>query len=658
MRQLLSLLLLFVLGNLWGQNNQISNRYILDTLKIETYGNYNFYKRLPKTIKVIKLSSIQKAAIESLDDVLNLVAGIDMRVRGSKGVQADLSMRGGNFDQVLILLNGVKINNPQTGHHSLDLPVDISMLDRIEILEGASGQSFGVNAYSGAINLITKNPQREQANSSLKIGQFGYIKTDFDLAHSFDKLSVYNGFSYQRSTGYLPQDSINNTDFYALKDFINIHYSTVKFPMNLQVGYHQKAFGAHSFYTAKFPWQFEKTQGYFAAFSAQSGQKIIIKPSLKYRLYYDEFQLFRESVYTFQDGFFIHQKDTAQYAPGIYYPGHNYHKNQQLSAQVRVQTLTKWGHSFLNLSLQNDRIWSNKLGHLLLHPIVVSDRLTYSRFARRSYFEAQMNQVKKWPKMSVGLGLNLLYEPAFHWQINGGGYINYRQEHWTHYANISTASRLPTFTDLYYQGPANIGNPDLKPEISVTYEAGSKYFDRQNYFTGSLFLRQSKHTIDWIKFHPADKWQPHNLTQLQTLGFEMTASHRFNKGFFKKIALSYTYLTMAKNESQYFISKYVMDYLKHKAHLEIAHNFLYHTVLYWTLVYKNRNGQYLNYIDKHYQLVDYKPYIITNLKLNKQLNRMRIGLSIENLFNIKYNDLSYIRMPGRWVIFEFNYKVK
>ena len=658
MKQLFSLLLLFVLGNLWGQNARISDRYTLDTLKIETYGNHHSLRRLPKTIKVIKLTSIQKAAIESLDDVLNLVAGIDMRVRGSKGVQADLSMRGGNFDQVLVLLNGVKINNPQTGHHSLDLPVDVSMLDRIEILEGASGQSFGINAYSGAINLITKNPQKEQANSSLKIGQFGYVKTDFDLAHSFDKLSIYNGFSYQRSNGYLPHDSINNTDFYALKDFINIHYSAVKFPMNLQVGYHQKEFGAHSFYTAKYPWQFEKTQGYFAAFSAQTGRKIILKPSLKYRLYYDEFQLFRESVYAFHEGFFIHQKDTAQYAPHIYYPGHNYHKNQQLSAQLRAQTRTKWGESFLNLSFQNDRIWSNKLGHLLQHPIVINDRLTYSRFARRSYFEAQLNQVKKWGRIEIGLGLNLLYEPDYHGQINGGGYINYLQKHWTHYLTVSTASRLPTFTDLYYQGPANIGNPDLKPETSVTYEAGSKYFDRQNYFTGSLFLRQSKHTIDWIKFHLDDKWQPQNLTQLQTLGFEVTATRKFNKGFLKKVVLSYTYLTMDKKETQNFISKYVLDYLKHKAHLEIAHNFLYHTVLYWTLIYKNRNGQYLNYINNHYQLLNYKPYTVTNLKLNKQFNRLRIGLSIENLFNIKYNDLSYIRMPGRWLIFEFSYKVK
>jgi len=271
-------------------------RQRLDTVTIASFGNRVIAGKLYKKVKIIKLRPTQVAGVESLDDLLNLIAGVDMRMRGSKGVQSDLSIRGGNFDQALILLNGVKVNNPQTGHHSLDLPVDVSMIDHIEILEGTSGQHFGINAYSGAINIITKKPEKEQAHSALKIGQFGYLKTDFDLAHTLGKLSVYNGFTYQRSTGYLTKDSINNTDFYSIKDFVHLRYNDAKHPVDLQAGYQQKDFGANSFYTSKYPWQFEKTHGYFAGLSTRFGKKITWQPVLFYRLHFDEFQLFRESV--------------------------------------------------------------------------------------------------------------------------------------------------------------------------------------------------------------------------------------------------------------------------------------------------------------------------------------------------------------------------
>ena len=630
----------------------------LDTITVASFGNHWISGKLYKKLKLIKLSPEQAAEIESLDDLLNLIAGVDIRVRGSKGVQSDLSIRGGNFDQVLILLNGVKVNNPQTGHHSLDLPVDVSMIDHIEILEGASGQHFGVNAYSGVINIITKNPEKEQAHSALKIGQYGYLKTDFDLAHTSGKIAVYNGFTYQRSTGYLTKDSINNTDFYSIKDFVHLRYNDAKHPVDLQAGYHQKDFGANSFYTSKYPWQFEKTHGYFASLSTHFGKKVTWQPVLFYKLHYDEFQLFRESVYTYKNGYFIHEKDTAQYAPHVYYPGHNYHKTQQIGGQLQGRFLSKFGNTYLNVALRNEHIWSNKLGKALSKPILINDRVVYTKSDERTYIETQLNQSKKWARLEAGFGFNLLYEKHYQWQINGGGYVSYRHRSWIHYINVSTASRLPTFTDLYYQGPANIGNPDLQPEQAVTYEAGTKFLNGQNNIGFNIFVRQSQNTIDWIKFHPADKWQPQNLTGLQTFGVEFNATHRFKKSVFKEVRLSYAYLNMTKDQNQSFISKYALDYLKHKANLLVSHHFFFDSEMTWTAVYKNRNGQYLDYTNGQYRLFDYKPYWIANMKWTKKINKTGVGISIENIFNTTYNDLSYIKMPGRWLIFEIDYRIK
>jgi len=657
LKKIILLLLYLFSADLYAQNQIVNHAETLDTLQITSYNYRANPKNLPKHIHIIKITPGTLPAVQNIDELLAYIAAVDVRTRGSKGVQADLSIRGGNFDQVLVLLNGIPINNPQTGHHHLDVPVDLSMLDHIEILEGASGLSFGVNAYSGAINLVTKDPEKTQAQSSIKAGQYGYLKANMDLAHQYKKIAVYNGFTYQRSSGYLTQDSINNTDFYSIKDFIHIRYNSRKLPIDFQAAYHQKAFGANSFYTSKYPWQYEKTHGYYAALSTHSGKKIKWQANLFYKLHFDEFQLFRESVYQYENGYFIHQNDTAQYAPHIYYPGHNYHKTQVTGGAFHTNFTTRYGKTFVNFSIKNEKIWSNKLGKTLTAPIQVSDRIIYTKSDERTYVETGLNHQYDYRKITLGGGLNLLFEKKYGYQLTGGMFVNFHLKHFAPYVSLNSASRLPTFTDLYYAGPANIGNPDLEPETAVTFEAGTKYFNKQNTASLSIFKRSSVNTIDWIKYHPADKWQPQNLTNIQTYGVSFDFTRRFTKGFFKKVHFSYAYLDMQKDAQTTFISKYVLDYLKHKAVAELSHRFWFHSSLQWSWIYKNRTGQYLDYRAGQYQLFDYKPYHLVHLKWYKSFKKTSIGMSIENLFDITYNDLSYVKMPGRWIIFELNYKI-
>ncbi len=653
-------ILIFLLFHLslWAQKSDDSNLQTLDTLEIKGYGRESNRQKIPKIIHIIKLSEAQLKTIESIDDLLQSIASVDIRTRGSKGVQSDISIRGGNFDQVLILLNGIPVNNPQTGHHHLDLPVDFNMLERIEIIEGATGQSLGANAYSGVINLVTKNPDKQQATALFKTGQYGYLKTAMDLSHSLKNISVYNGFSYSRSDGYLTADSINNTDFYSLKDFIHLQYKTPKFPVDLQAGYHQKEFGANSFYTAKYPWQYEKTHGYFATLSTHFGKKISLKPSVSYKLFYDEFQLFRESVYHYSNGYFIHELDTAQYAPEIYYPGHNYHKTANWSAGISVTAKSKAGEINMHAGWKNDRIWSNQLGENLTSPIVVNERIVYSRYDSRTYGEISINQVKKIKKVKIGGGVNILLSNDYDTQWDRGFFINYSHKHSAQYISITSASRLPSFTDLYYSGPENIGNPGLQPETAVTYETGTKWLYPNMQFSISTFYRDARHTIDWIKYAVDDPWQTQNLTRLKNWGVEGFFTRKFQEKFFEKISLSYAYLYIQKDDNQTFISKYVLDYLKHKLNIDLRHRFFFDSHLQWSGIYKNRNGQYLNYIDGEYRLFDYQDYFLTNLKWTKQTGKTRLGLSVENLFDIQYNDLSYVKMPGRWIIFELQYSIK
>ncbi len=640
-----------------AQSDTTKTTQTLDTIEINGFGNPKPIFKIAKTIRVIKLKDAELQQIESLDELLQTIATVDVRTRGNKGVQADISIRGGNFEQVLVLLNGIKINNPQTGHHHLDLPVDFSMLDRIEIIEGAGGQIFGANAYSGVINLITKNPQKKQARTTVKAGQYGYLKTDLSLAHSFQKLSVYNGFSFQKSNGYLTNDSINNTDFYGLKYFINLHYNHSKYSLDLQTGYHQKDFGAHSFYTAKYPWQYEKTKGYFISLSSKFGKKINWKPFVSYRVHFDEFQLFRESIFKYNQGYFVHNQDTAQFAPGIYYRGHNYHKITTLAAGIKVQFQSKAGQTSGHLHWNNDAILSNKLGKQLNTPVTIDNRQIYDKYDERNYWEVGINHSKKWQKLQLGAGINLLYSKLYNTRLSGGLYMSFFTSNFTHYINVSSASRLPGFTDLYYQGPQNIGNPDLQPESAQTYELGTKWHQTNISAHAGIFYRNAQHTIDWIKYQPDDKWQTQNLTQLNTFGIEADCYIFFEKKFIQKIKFSYAYLHMNKNTDQNIISKYALDYLKHKLNIELHHRFLFNSSIHWTAIYKNRNGQYLNYIDNQYRLFDYQPYFLTHVKINKSFDKTRFAIGIENIFNIAYNDLSYVKMPGRWLIFELRYKI-
>ena len=133
------------------------------------------YPGSARILTVIEKTEIDQSAVRSIDDLLDYVAGIDVRQRGVNGVQADVSIHGGSFDQILVLLNGVNITDPQTGHYNLDIPLDISDVSRIEILQGSAARILGPNAFSGAINIITGENNKNKLSVRNGAGSFGYL---------------------------------------------------------------------------------------------------------------------------------------------------------------------------------------------------------------------------------------------------------------------------------------------------------------------------------------------------------------------------------------------------------------------------------------------------------------------------------------------------
>jgi len=196
-----------------------SDEVRMDEIIIEANKTLDFSN--VSVIATIEQKDIQFAPINNLQDLLEYLQGVDIRSRGTEGVQADVSIRGGTFDQNIVLLNGINFTDPQTGHHSLNLPIDVSIIERIEILQGVDSWNAGVPIFCGAINIITKNPTKNVINPYFSYGMNDFYKVGFSTAAKLfsSKLSVVTNLNLTKSDGYAIK-----TDFKIINGFIFLNF--------------------------------------------------------------------------------------------------------------------------------------------------------------------------------------------------------------------------------------------------------------------------------------------------------------------------------------------------------------------------------------------------------------------------------------------------
>ncbi len=321
-----------------------------------------------RVIYTIEKDEINALPVHSLQDLIEYASNVDVRQRGTEGVQADISIRGGNFEQTLILLNGFKMNDVQTGHHNMNLPVDIESIEKIEILQGPGNRIFGINAYSGAINFITNTKTAKRLKLSLFAGQHQYYGANASLSYNIKNWQNHLSVSKKTSGGYLPNDSINNTDFDVLNLFYETSIATYVADFIIQAGYSDKSFGANSFYTPAYPWQYENTKTIYAGYkTVKHGKNYNFLKSFYWKRHQDRFELFREDRYQRNDDYFIYKNDTV----ATWYTGHNYHKTNLISSELKFDTKTVLGKTALGAEYRHAFIQSNKLGLDMDMPIDV-----------------------------------------------------------------------------------------------------------------------------------------------------------------------------------------------------------------------------------------------------------------------------------------------
>lgn len=221
---------------------------------------------------------------------------------------------------------------------------------------------------------------------------------------------------------------------------------------------------------------------------------------------------------------------------------------------------------------------------------------------------------------------------------------------------------MPTFTDLYYQGPTNIGNPELKPEKTASLEGGVKlsYGFVQGYWLG--FYRKGKNIIDWVKQNESEKWQPQNLTELNSLGTEIQFQFYMRKHFGHKlpnlVSVGYFFNNLNKNEGQDLISNYVLDNLKHKIVGTINQTIFKDFTIELKVLYQDREGSYTQFdINKWGSEVKYEPFWIFDGRINYTLKKLQLNISANNIFNTDYVDIGNIKQPGRWIKGGISYQI-
>ncbi len=584
-----------------------------------------------KQVAVISKQEIERAPVRSIEDLLNYVAGVDILQRGPHGVQADISLRGGSFDQTAILLNGINLTSPHTGHYSFDIPVNLADIERIEIVQGPSSLVYGASAFAGGINIITKKDKESNAFTKLESGMHGLFGAEARGAYKTGSSVHTLSAGYKRSDGY-----IRNSDYKIANLLWQISFDINGSNLYFQAGLNDKAYGANTFYSAAYPSQYDDTQGIFMSVRGETNGKLKFIPHIYWSRHYDEFQLIREGT-----------SDIP-----AWYKNHNYHRSDVLGMNLNMQVASAWGITSFGGELRNEGILSNVLGKPMEDTIgkyTKSDNRTHI-----NYF-AEHNFI--WEKLTLSLGVLLNYNTAvtdrldLYPALNGSFRATDRL---SLYASWNKATRMPTFTDLYYTTATHIGNSDLEAEQSEAFEAGIKY--NHPFISGSLsfFHMKGRNMIDWVKATPEALWESRNHTRLNKQGLEgglnlNLASWLGPDQPLRTLSVGYMYIDQERVEDE-LISNYTLNHLRHKVTAGLHHEVVKHLTLSWHFRWQQRVGSYVKYVDlKPGERVAYSPFALLDMKANYAFPRTNLFLNINNIFNTTHVDFGNIPQPGLWL---------
>ena len=574
---------------------------------------------LSEPAAVFTANDFNQTSVHTVGDLVRMLPGVDVRSRGVGDVQGDISMRGGTFDQMVVLLNGVNITDIQTGHHNLDLPIDLSMVERIELLTPAQLMARGIAAFCGGVNIVVSDTYAGRLLAELGIGSHGTLHGAVLVGGAAGPWAVSAAAAYSRSDGYMA-----NTDYRFGSLMLQATRHTNRDDWHLQLGGQMKGFGSQAFYSTTYPDQYEATRTLTASASNihRSGS-LRVATTLYGRLHSDRFELFREG-----------------YAgPAVWYTGHNHH----LASSQGLNTRAAWhlgpGELTAGIDLRRDGIRSNVLGvedSTLPAPYTkASSRLGATLFAGYALHAGP------WQAEAVVLGnLNNIFGTNHGYAVAATRRIG---TNWHVVASVCHSYRLPTFTDLYYQSVNQRANPDLNAESSLSAEGGIAYRSRTFTLRGAAYYRSGSQIIDWVRRVDDEVWYSMNHTAVDAYGADVAFSYRPDMVLQPTFGGSYSYCTTVQDAGQW-ISGSALDYLKHKALLYLAVQPVSGLTLKVDAIYRWREGQY---VGADGAVHGYGGALLAGAAVEYQLRRCVIYAELHNLGDVCYRDHGGVPQPGR-----------
>jgi iron complex outermembrane receptor protein len=534
-------------------------------------------------------------ASQDAEDYLRTDASVDIQQRAGAGVLNDISVRGASFEQTLVLVNGLRIDDAETAHFNLDLPVPLAALGGINVLHGEGSTQYGSDAIGGVVDFLTLDPIANTLRLRAGAGSFGedqegalgsYVGKRWSEVIAGDR-DRSNGFAYDRD--YRTENASSETRFASLLGKSDLLFAG-----------DDRAFGANDFYGPYNSW--ERTKGWFAALTQQLGEHTVADAA--YRRHSDIFVLLRDN-------------------PGYY---KNQHIDDSYEGDIRDhREVFQHGTLLTGVEETTDEIHSNQLGD-------------HGRNRAAGFAEFEWRVQQRW---SVSAGLR---EEVFDGSAaNGGTVVSSPMASATRWlphalklrAALGHAFRQGTYVDLYYNDPVTIGNPKLKPESAWNYEGGLDWYPTGKLATTlTVFDSRQTNTIDYTRASPADKYQATNLGALNFIGVESSVD--WQPSLSQHVKASYTFEHGTQSALNGLQSEYVFNYPTHNAHVEWTWNVRHQLLIQSRLGVVQRYGQ--------------TAYPVLSLSAVHETGRWRPYLQATNLTNTGYAEISGpppVRMPGR-----------
>lgn len=595
-----------------------------------------------RMVTVLSRENIQTAPVQSVNDLLKYAVGVDVRQKGPLGALTDVGIRGGNSEQITVLLNGINIGDAQTGHNTFDFPVDISEIERVEILEGPAGRVYGTSSLLGAINIVTRTPLKTSLSTRIEGGSYGYLNVGARANLAKDKWNNQISGSYIRSDGYLRNKKGSlNADYNVGKAFYQGNYNDELITVDWHAGLSVKNFGANTFYSVKYDDQFEHTLKTFTAVQAENKKGVFhVKPSIYWNRSMDRFELFRN-------------------APDKY--PFNYHRTDVYGINLNAYFDWSFGRTAFGAEMRHEDLISSNLGEKLYRPhrIHGTDKDYTNGFNRTNMqFVLEHNLILNRFTLSAGIIAVKNSQADMSMRVYPGIDISYRfGDAWKLYASYNTSLRMPSFTELFYSVGGHKANKHLRPEELSALETGIKYNTAHIIGKASIFYNHQKNLIDWISDGTLDEngavlWKSVNFGKINTLGIEASIDVNMlnlipSQHIIKKVGIAYSFLNQNEKEHEGLVSKYVLEYLKNKLCANMQLNLWKRLDLGLNYRLQHRMGSYIDVDNNRHS---YATYGVLDARLSWSNEKWTAYVEGNNLLDCNYLDYGNVPQPGIWAI--------